>query len=185
MDAPQPSCGTHLKQREKYMKNLTKALATTFASVLVLGAAWAGGDSAWYDAPTLVGTWQFEMTVRLDAADCTNSEPIAFGPNPFPALASFHEGGTMSEYASRTPPSVRTTGFGSWKQTGRYRYKSRHTFMEFDPNGLLWRTMVIESNIRLANDGDKYNAVGRLALTDVSGNVVNLCATIEGVRFKP
>ena len=170
------------------MKNLTKTfLGATIGACLVLGTALAELETStgWYSAPTLVGTWQFEMTVRANATDCTTSEPIPFGPNPFPGLASFHAGGTMNEYASRAAPSIRSTGFGSWKQTGRYRYKARHTFMEFDANGLLWRTMVIDSHIRLASSGNTYDAVGRLQLTDVSGNVVNICATIDGVRFKP
>ena len=170
------------------MNNLTRVcLGAALGSVLVLGTALAGGNDSkpWHHEPSLVGTWQFEMTVRFDAPDCTTAEEIPFGPNPFPALASFHEGGTMTEYASRTPPSVRTTGFGSWEQTGRYRYKARHTFMEFDANGALWRNMVIESDIRLARNDETYDAVARLALTDVSGNVLNFCATIDAVRFRP
>jgi hypothetical protein len=169
----------------KSLKRMT--LGTAGGVVLILGyAAVAGGSpAAAPDGPSLAGTWQYEMTVRFDAPDCTSSEPIPFGPNPFPALASFHEGGTMSEYASRTPPTIRTTAFGSWKPVGKYRYKARHTFMEFDPNGLLWRTGVIESKIHLGKHGNNYQAVGRLELTDVSGNVLNFCATMEGVRFKP
>jgi hypothetical protein len=170
------------------MKILMKVgLGTMLGSVLVLGTALADFDNGngWHDEPTLVGTWQFEMTVRLNAPDCTTSEPIGFGPNPFPALVSFHEGGTMNEFASRTSPAIRSTGFGSWKQTGRYRYQARHTFMEFDANGALWRTMVIQSNIRLTKDGNAYDGVNRLELTDVSGNVVNFCATVEGSRFTP
>ena len=160
-------------------------LGTAAGAVLVLAsasAALAGSSSP--DGPSLVGTWQYEMTVRLDAPDCTTSEPITFGPNPFPALASFHEGGTMNEYASRTPPTIRTTAFGSWKQVGKYRYKARHTFMEFDANGLLWRTMIIESKIHLGKHGNQYKGEGRLEMTDVSGNVLKFCATVEGVRLQ-
>ena len=164
------------------MKILKKVvLGTACGAILALGSAAAVGGSS--TDPSLVGTWEYVMTVRLDAPDCTSSEPIPFGPNPFPALASFHEGGTMSEYASRTPPTIRTTGFGSWKQVGKNRYKARHTFMEFESNGLLWRTMVIESKIHLGEHGGQYKAEGRLELTDVSGNVLNFCATMDGVRF--
>ena len=101
-----------------------------------------------------------------------------------PALIAFHQGGTLNEYASRTPPSVRTTGFDSWKQTGLYAYKARHTFMEFDVNGALWRTMVIEHKVTLGRKGNNYTSVGRLELTDISGNVLKFCATVEAVRFK-
>jgi hypothetical protein len=166
------------------MKMLKKmVLGTAGGAILVLGSATAVGGST--TEPSLTGTWEYVMTVRFDAPDCTTSEPIPFGPNPFPALASFHEGGTMNEYASRTPPSIRTTAFGSWKQVAKYRYKARHTFMEFDPNGLLWRNMIIESKIQLGKHGNNYQGVGRLELTDVSGNVLKFCATMEGVRFKP
>lgn len=164
-----------------------RCLGTAAGAALVLASASAAlaGSTISADEPSLVGTWQYEMTVRLDSPDCATSEPIDFGPNPFPALASFHAGGTMNDYASRTPPTIRTTSFGSWKQVGTYRYKARHTFMEFDANGLLWRNMVIESKIHLGKYGSQYKAEGRLELTDVSGNVLKFCATMEGVRFEP
>jgi hypothetical protein len=169
------------------MKTLRRVfLGTALGAALALGSARAGSDvsTASWDALSLVGTWQFEMTVRFEAEDCTTSAEIPFGPNPFPGLVSFHQGGTLSEYGSRTPPGVRTTGFGSWKRTGLYKYKARHTFMEFDVDGALSRTMVIEQTLNLSKKGNDYTAVGRLELTDVSGNVTRLCTTIEGARFK-
>ncbi len=169
------------------MKPLIKRMFLVSSAAIVCGSA-VGGQEGWTPqahGPTLVGAWQFEMTVRADAPDCTTSPPITFGPNPFPGLATFHEGGTLNEYASRTPPSIRTTGFGSWKQTGKFRYKARRTFLEFDPNGLLWRTMVTESRMHLAKNGNRFTDVSRLELTDVSGNVLKLCATVEAVRFTP
>jgi hypothetical protein len=90
----------------------------------------------------------------------------------------------MSEFGSRSPPGVRAAGFGSWQRTGLYKYKSRHTFMEFDADGALWRTMVIEQNLNVSKKGNDYTSVGRLELTDVSGNVTRLCTTIAGARFK-
>jgi len=168
------------------MNTFRKNLFAITVGVLLAGAtalADFAGSSGWRMDSTLVGTWQFEMTVRADASDCTTATPIPFGPNPFPALVSFHEGGTLNEYASRSSPSIRSTGFGSWEQSGRHRYDARYTFMEFDANGLLWRTMVIKSNIRLENNGEQYTAVSRLELTDVSGNVLNFCATANGARF--
>jgi hypothetical protein len=188
IQAPQTIAEPKLNQQEMHMKTLRKMLlGTAIGALLSLGTALAGDNAsmAWYDAPSLVGAWQFEMTVRVKTDDCTSGDPLG-SPNPFPGLVTFHEGGTMNEFASRAPSSVRSTGFGSWKQTGEHRYKARHTFMEFDSNGLLARTMVIDSRIRLNSKGSKYKAVGRLELTDVSGNVlVNACATIDGVRINP
>jgi hypothetical protein len=187
--APQRVAATNQTQQENSMKTLRKtSIAAGIGAALALGTALAAssGPTVWTNGPTLVGTWRFEMTVRVDAEDCSTSEPITFGPNPFPGLASFHEGGTMTEYASRTGPSIRTTGFGSWEQTALYRYEARHTFMEFDETGALWRNMEIESKIVVGSlYGNHYKAVSRLRLSDVSGNVVKLCATIEGDRLKP
>jgi hypothetical protein len=167
------------------MKTLRKiCLGAVFGAVLSLGSAVALANGS-NSPPTIVGTWQFEMTVRVDAPDCPNSPQIPFGPNPFPALISYHEGGTLNEYGSRSPPSVRSTGFGAWKKTGSKKYKAVDTFMEFDSNGLLWRTMVIKSELRLNNKGNKYSGINRLELTDVSGNVLKFCATVEAVRFAP
>jgi hypothetical protein len=174
IQAPQTIAEPKLNQQEMHMKTLRKMLlGTAIGALLSLGTALAGDNAsmAWYDAPSLVGAWQFEMTVRVKTDDCTSGDPLG-SPNPFPGLVTFHEGGTMNEFASRAPSSVRSTGFGSWKQTGEHRYKARHTFMEFDSNGLLARTMVIDSRIRLNSKGSKYKAVGRLELTDVSGNVL-------------
>ena len=169
------------------MKSLRKIfLGAAIGALLSLGTAVAGdvGVNAWHYQPSLVGNWQFVMTVRFDAPDCTTAEPIPFGPNPFPGLITYHDGGTLNEYASRSPVSVRSTGFGAWKQTGKRSYRARYTFMEFDPNGLLWRTMVVESDIKLNKKSDGYTGVNRLVSTDISGNAVNICATVEGVRFE-
>ncbi|HNP37379.1 MAG TPA: hypothetical protein PKK10_16145 [Woeseiaceae bacterium] len=168
------------------MKSMRKMMAAIAAvAVLVCGPAMASGGEK-YDSsngPMLVGTWQYDMTVRFDMPDCKNSAMIPFGPNPFPGMASYHEGGTMTEFASRSPSSVRSTGFGVWKKTGKNRYRSRFTFQEFDANGLLWRTMVISSKIYMSKNSKKYEAVSRLELTDISGNVLNFCATIDANRF--
>jgi hypothetical protein len=167
------------------MKTLKKiGIGTALGALLSLGTAMAD-DNGWNSPPPIVGTWQFEMTVRFDAPDCPNSPQVPFGPNPFPALISYHEGGTLNEYGSRSPVSVRSTGFGAWKRVGSNRYKAVDTFMEFDPNGLLWRTMVIKSELKLNKKGNKYTGINRLELTDISGNVLNFCATVEAVRLEP
>ena len=134
-------------------------------------------------AASIVGTWQVEVTVRANATDCTTSPPVGFGPNPFPALHTFHVGGTMSETGSRSAPSNRSPGHGVWKRTGVRDFESRHTFQGFDANGLLSTNMDIRSEITLSSDGETFTGVSRLAFSDISGNTVPFCATLEGARF--
>ena len=134
-------------------------------------------------AATIVGTWQVEVTVRANAADCTTAPPVGFGPNPFPALNTFHLGGTLSETGSRSPPSNRSPGLGVWKRTGVRDFEARYTFQGFDPNGLLASNMDVRSEITLSADGETFTGISRLAFSDISGNTVPFCATIEGVRF--
>jgi hypothetical protein len=78
------------------MKTLRRVfLGTALGAALALGSAQAASSvsTASWNAPSLVSTWPFEMTVRFEAEDCTTSAEIPFGPNPFPGLVSFHEGG--------------------------------------------------------------------------------------------
>jgi len=139
-----------------------------------------GGES---DAPVIVGAWQVEFTVRANATDCTTAPPVPFGPNPFPALNTFHLGGTLSETGSRSPPSMRSPGHGVWEQVGRRTFEARYTFQGFDANGFLATNMDIRSKIVVDAGGDTFSGVSRLSFSDISGNTSPFCATVQGVRF--
>lgn len=161
------------------------ALSGALSISLLSGSSLASGDdrAQWRHLDTIVGAWQVEFTLRVDAPDCTTAELVTFPPNPFPALSTFHEGGTVSETGSRSPPSMRSPGHGVWKQIGRNRYQARYTFQSFDANGLLVADMDISSNLKLSRDGSRFNGVSRLTRTDLSGNVFPFCVTLKGVRY--
>lgn len=168
------------------MKTFTLlACSAVLGVTLLLGSSLADGEQKVLSRrpDTIVGAWQVEVTVRVDAPDCTMAPPVPFGPNPFPALNTFHTGGTMSETGSRSPPPMRSPGHGVWKHVGHNRYESRYTFQSFDANGLLIADMDISSNLKLSRDGSRFAAVSRLVRTDISGNVFQFCGTLEGVRF--
>lgn len=154
-------------------------------TTLLSGGSLASGEQKiqWHHLDTIVGAWQVEVTLRVDAQDCTTAALVTFPPNPFPSLNTFHEGGTMSETGSRSPPSMRSPGHGVWKQVGRKRYSTRNTFQSFDANGLLAADMDLRSDIKLSRDGSRFTGVTRLTRVDTSGNVFLFCATLEGVRF--
>ena len=149
-------------------------LATTSVS-----AEYIGG----FHKHSIEGAWQVVTTVRLPAADCTTSPPVPTGVNPFRSFNTFHEGGTMSESGTRSPPSQRTPGHGVWERTGYNRFGYRSMFHSFDVNGLLTATMDITSELKLAKDGETFSGVGRFVRTDLSGNVLNFCATFDAQRF--
>lgn len=156
------------------------------SAVLLTGGAAAnsGRHDGWPPAlPSIVGTWQVQVTVRVNAEDCTNAAPVPFGPNPFPSLNTFHVGGTMSETGSRSPPSLRSPGHGVWQPSGKGTYDARYTFQGFDTNGFLATNMDIRSAITVSPDGNTFNGVSRFQFSFVDGVTVPFCATLEGVRF--
>lgn len=157
--------------------------------LLATGAATADYDKSidyyWHDGGnSLQGSWLVETTVRVHAEDCTTAPLVPpFAPNPFSAFNSFHQGGTMTEQGSRSSPARRSTGFGVWERTGHRKYAYRLQFHSFDANGLLAATMDIRTQLKLARDGETFEAVSRFVRTDISGNALNFCATMTGERI--
>lgn len=168
------------------MKNL-KLLFCLFvlSPVLLPGTSTAdeNGYDSWRDRISIVGAWKIEFTVRFDGPDCATTAPVPFGVNPFPSLNTFHEGGTMSETGSRSPPSLRSPGHGIWKRSGRNKFEALYTFQGFDANGFLASNMDIRSEIQLSPDGGTFTGVSKLARSDLSGNIAMFCATVAGVRM--
>jgi hypothetical protein len=163
--------------------NKLAILACGAAFSLALATASVSADqNAGHEKRTLQGAWQVTTTVRAPAPDCTVAPPVG-SPNPFPTFNTFHEGGTMSEWGSRSPPAQRSSGHGVWKRVGHNRYAYRLMFHSFDPNGFLAATMDIRSVLKLAKNGKTFTGVSRFVRTDLSGNVLNFCATLEGERF--
>lgn len=173
------------------MKNPMLALlaAAALAIAAVPSTAHDGGDrdrdrGDWEsDRNSVVGVWDLVVTLRVPAADCTTAAVVGVGPNPFPQYYTFHRGGTLSEWGTRAPPSTRGSGHGIWKRVGHDQYKSRLQFHSFDANGLFNRTMDIVSDISLAKDGETLKGVSRFTFTDLSGNALRFCATMEGTRL--
>lgn len=133
--------------------------------------------------PVLEGAWEVVVTLRVPAPDCATAAVFPIGPNPFPSFNTFHEGGTMSEWGSRAPPATRSSGHGVWKRIGFDEFGYRFMFHSFDGNGFLTATMDISADLQLARDGQTFVGVSRFVRTDISGNVQNFCATLEGERF--
>lgn len=166
------------------MKTLTRLACGTAAGLLLATGSVMAGNELQSGKRTLEGAWQVVTTVRLPADDCSTAPLVPPGaPNPFPSFNTFHEGGTMSEWGSRSPPSNRGSGHGVWEYLGGNKFGYRLMFHSFDDNGVLAATMDIRTELKLSKDGDHMRGVSRFVRTDISGNVLNFCATSRGTRF--
>jgi len=150
------------------------------------GMALAGDKKA-----TIEGAWEAVVTLRGDAPDCTTGAIVPEGAgaiNPFTAFFTFQQGGTLSEYGTRTSPANRTPGIGVWRPAGKGKsdagkYATRYTFRLYDGNQMQIGRMDVRGDVSLAAGGNKFTGVSRLVVTDVSGNAFPFCATVEGNRI--
>lgn len=121
------------------------------------------------DGRTLEGTWRVEITLR----NCLTGEPVQ---SPFPALASFARGGTVTTADGGLSPAVRGTGLGVWWRLDGAFAAVTEAFL-FN-GGVRTGTQRITQEIEVAHVGDEFNANVTSEIQDVNGNVVATgCAT--------
>lgn len=141
--------------------------------------------------PTIEGAWEVVVTLRWDGPDCTVAEVVPEGggaSNPFPTFYTYQQGGTLSEYGSRSSPAYRSPGVGVWKAAGKSKsdagkYAIRYAFLLFDGNQMRSARIDVSGDISLTAGGNKLTGVARYVATDLSGNTLPYCATIEGSRI--
>ena len=93
----------------------TKKLALLACCTAVSLSSYTIDGMAGNKKPANAGAWKVAVTLRANATDCASATIIpdgAGGRNPFPTFYTFHEGGTLSDYGSRSAPSDRTPGQG-------------------------------------------------------------------------
>jgi hypothetical protein len=127
------------------------------------------------------GVWTKEVTLR----NCATGE-VAPVPNPiFPAINTFHAGGTMSEHGARFSPATRTQGQGIWKRIGRRTFSARALWHTFDASGLFSGTFDVSSIQTVSADGNSITTAATFTITDPTGVVlVRGCATEVGQRVE-
>jgi hypothetical protein len=118
----------HISQQgEKTMLTTTSKTMTSgraAAAIALTGAlltAAGGGTATAFGSPEgLQGAWAVQVTLR----DCATNAPLSA---PFNSLASFHEGGTISESAGSLAiaPGQRSQGHGVWTRKGRQTFLQR------------------------------------------------------------
>ena len=128
------------------------------------------------DGRTLEGTWRVEITLR----NCQTGAPVQ---NPFPALASFARGGTVTTADGGLSPAVRGIGLGVWWRVPGGAFAAVTEAFLF--NGSI-RTGLqrITQEIEVAADGEEFDANVTSQIHDINGTVIaGGCATSIGRRF--
>ena len=158
------------------------AIATLTIVVLAEGIAAArqnghsGGDQSAQAHGTLEGTWRIEITLR----NCLTGAPVQ---SPFPALASFARGGTVTTADGGLSPAVRGTGLGAWWRVRGGAFSALTEAFLFN-GGVRTGTQRIMQEIEVGPSGEEFNADVVSEVQDINGNVVATgCATSIGRRL--
>jgi hypothetical protein len=138
----------------------------------------ASSEEQSVDRRTLEGTWRVEITLR----NCLTGEPVQ---NPFPALASFARGGTVTTADGGLSPAVRGTGLGVWWRVPEGAFAAVTEAFLFN-GGIRTGVQRITQQIEVAAGHEEFNASVTSEIRDLNGNVVAAgCATSIGRRSTP
>lgn len=160
------------------MTKMSRIVATTAAVAFMFAAgASAQAEDTQAEARTIEGTWRVQITLR----DCTSGQPLR---SPFPALASFARGGTITTADGGLSPASRTTGLGVWWHSTRGTYAAVTEAFLFAPTGVNTGTQRITQDIEFDPYEDTFQATVNSTILDTQGNVVAVgCATSVGRRL--
>ena len=128
---------------------------------------------------TITGVWRTVITQR----NCQTGEPGA----SFPGLWTFHQGGTMSEFASAPglSPALRGFGHGVWqREHGWQDYSLTFIFYRYDASGVFTGSQRAKIALKLGASGDEFTATSAIEILDANGNITFTgCGTPTGTRF--
>ena len=158
------------------------ALLVLFAATQVFVSGQEEAKAEFYDRPahasqSIVGVWQTSVTVR----NCQTGNPMA----TFRGLSTFHDGGTMTENAASSSPSLRSASHGVWEKERRGTYSASFIFLRFNPDGTFAGTQKTTVVNVLTGNGNTYDSTASIQVLDPNDNVVFTgCATAVGTRFE-
>jgi hypothetical protein len=126
----------------------------------------------------LVGSWNLTVTLR----DCDNGTALVV----FPAMNTYHQGGTTSQTAIPNSPFRDLPGHGAWNhRTGR-TYSGGFQFFSLTPDGGTYvGKVVVRSDISLGIGGNDYSSTDTAEVYDPAGNLITRgCSTTSATRFE-
>jgi hypothetical protein len=159
---------------KKRILKVTGAVALAVLGVAVFAQVWV---SAQGNEANLTGSWDVTVTIR----NCQSGAELF----SFPAMITYHQGGTMEESDLGGPGIVRLEGHGVWRRQNERQYSAAYRWLNFNPDRTLVGTQVVRSSITLGPRGDSYTSTDSGQLVDANGNVVpGGCATTTAKRFE-
>lgn len=137
---------------------LTLLALTVAVAAAALSASAAQSDAGHSAAHGLVGTWDVALMLP--------------GAPPGRVLATFTSDGGTVESAS-TPPALRGASHGVWERRGPDLFSVTRVFFRFDQQtGAFLGTTKVNATVRVAPDGETFNAVSVSELRNPQGQVV-------------
>ena len=128
---------------------------------------------------TIIGVWRMALTT----VDCQTGNLV----RTIPGLWTFHEGGTMSEYASAPglSPALRGSGHGVWqREHSSQDYSLAFIFYRYDASGVFAGSQRARIALKLGASGDEFTATSAIEILDANDNVVfTACGTPTGTRL--
>lgn len=163
------------------MKNqFIKVIGGAALAILILMIfvqVWVSAQGNAQNDKGLIGSWNVQVTIR----DCQTGTAFV----SFPAMMTYHEGGTMTEAANDATPLLRTGGQGVWSYRSGRQYSSAFQFFRYNSDGTYAGTTKVRKQIEVSKSGDTYSATATFDFLDANGNPNGSgCATEAGTRFE-
>ena len=131
---------------------------------------------------TVVGTWRTVVTL----VNCQTGQPV--GAPTISGLASFHSGGTMSEFGvgPGSSPALRSPSHGVWqREHGWQDYSLTFMHYRYDSSGGLIGSQKVTADLELDASGDAYASTAAVEILDVNNNTIDTkCAVSAATRFE-
>jgi hypothetical protein len=161
-----------------FLKTLGGAFAiVALAAFVQIFVSAQDNDGGYKGARGLEGVWDVQVTAR----NCQTGEAI----RTFPAMQTFAQGGTLSDWGSGNPPSRRGAGMGVWSHVSGQTFASSFEFFIFNADGTLAGKQMSRGQIELSLDGESYTSSRVAQILDVNGNLTATnCSTSTSTRFE-
>ncbi|SRR5258706_4833384 len=161
-----------------FLKTIGAALAiVALAAFVQIFVSAQDNDGGYKGARGLEGIWDIQVTSR----NCETGETI----RTFPAMQTFAQGGTLSDWGSGNPPSRRGSGQGIWSHVSGQTFDSAFQFFLFNADGTLAGKQISRGQIELSHDGASYTSSRIGQIFDVHGNLTaTSCSTSRATRFE-
>lgn len=161
---------------------LATLICAVFAQVLVSGQNTEKEQSEEFiqnfGNRSIEGTWQTVITLR----NCQTGAAV----RSFPAVLSFHQGGTLTGDSTVVSPALKTGSYGVWeRERGWQQYSFAFMFFVFNPDGTLAGSQKVRQFANLRADSNYFTTTGTVEISNANGNVIATgCSTSTGTRFE-